>query len=396
MIPTEQIRPEDALILSCVRKCSNSERTDRMKDLIKKGIDWSYLIQASIRHGLLPIVYKALEAACPKEIPSDILGQLRQYFRANTLRNLALTAELINLLRLLKTHGISAIPYKGPALAVLAYGDVSYRQFADLDIVVHKQDVLKIKEILIPRGYKPEYELIGMKEFAYLKSNCMYNFWSESNGVLLEVHWDLLPNFFAFPFDLKGSWDHLKVLSISGSEVSTFSPEDLLLILCAQYGCKHCWERLGWICDVARLIETSNGLVSERVLKQAREMGMERTVLLGFFLANNLTGTDLPENVWKEIDNQPVVRKLAESVHQRLFDDADNPTGIFKDQLLYLKMRERFLDKARYVFYLTFTPNVRDWEFLSLPNFLFFLYYILRPFRLVLRYGARLSRVVFK
>jgi hypothetical protein len=83
-------------------------------------------------------------------------------------------------------------------------------------------------------------------------------------------------------------------------------------------------------------------------------------------------------------------------VYKKLFYEVDNPAGIFKDQLLYLKMRERFKDKARYVLYLTFTPNTRDWNLLRLPNFLFSLYYILRPIRLLAKYGVRLLGIIFK
>ena len=83
-------------------------------------------------------------------------------------------------------------------------------------------------------------------------------------------------------------------------------------------------------------------------------------------------------------------------VYKKLFQDVYNPAGIFKDQLLYLKMRERFKDKARYVLYLTFTPNTRGWKLLPLPGTLFPLYYILRPIRLLAKYGAKLLGINFK
>jgi len=391
----EHIRSEDVLLLSCIRKWSNSERTEQIKALIRKGIDWSYLIQGSIRHGLLPILYKTLAATCTEEVPEDVLAKLKDYFRGNTLQNLALTGELHNLLSLFKTNGISAIPYRGPTLAALVYGDISYRQFVDLDIMVHKQDVLRAKELLISQGYQSEFHLTEALELAYLQSNCEYNFYSSSKRISVEMHWDFLPNYFSFPLDLERCWGRLKPLLISGQQVFTFSSEDLLLILCAHYGCKHCWERLGWICDVASLVEVSNGIAFETVLKQAGRMGIERTILLGLFLTQDLIGIDLPEEILKKIDAKPVIKNLAERVYKKLFYDVDNPAGIFKDQLLYLKMRERFRDKARYVFYLTFTTNTRDWKLLPLPDFLFFLYYILRPIRLLAKYGAKLLRIIF-
>jgi hypothetical protein len=396
MLPIEQIRPEDALILSCIRKWSDSERAEQIRSLIRKGIDWSYLIQASIRHGLLPILYKTLEATCREEVTENGFAKLKDYFRGNTLQNLALTGELQNLLSLFKTNGISAIPYRGPTLAALVYGDISYRQFVDLDIMIHQQDVLRVKELLISQGYQPEFHLTGAQELAYLQSNCEYNFYSSSKGIQVEIHWDFLPNYFSFPLDLERCWGRLKPIALPNKEVLTFCQEDLLFILIAHYGYKHRWERLSWIYDVSKLVEMSDGIAWETVLRQSGQMGIKRGILLGLFLAGDLIGTGLPKNVLKTIEAEPVIKKLASRVYKKLFLDFDNPAGIFKDQLLYLKMRERFKDKARYVFYLTFTPNVRDWGFLELPSFLFPLYYILRPIRLVAKYGARLLGIIFK
>ena len=396
MLPIEQIRPEDVLILFCIQKWSDSERTEQIRALIRKGIDWSYLIQASLRHGLLSILYKTLEATCTEEVPEDVFAKLKDYFRGNTLQNLALTGELLNLMDLFKTNRISAIPYRGPTLAALVYGDISYRQFVDLDIMVHKQDVLRAKELLISRGYNPEFHLTKTQELAYLQSNCEYNFYSSSKGIQVEIHWDFLPNYFSFPLDLERCWNRLKPLLISGQQVFTFSLEDLLLIFIAHYGYKHRWERLSWIYDVAKLVEGSNGMNCETVLKRANPMGIERTILLGLFLAKDLIGIDLPERVSEKIEANPVIKKLTARVYKKLFYEVGSPAGIFKDQLLYLKMRERFKDKARYVLYLTFTPNTRDWNLLSLPGPLFPLYYILRPIRLLAKYGVRLLGIIFK
>jgi hypothetical protein len=90
-------------------------------------------------------LYQSLNTTCPEAVPKANLAQLRNYFHANAQRNLFLTQELLKLLTLFKTNGISAIPYKGPVLAVAVYGNLALRQFGDLDILVHKRDVLRAK-----------------------------------------------------------------------------------------------------------------------------------------------------------------------------------------------------------------------------------------------------------
>ena len=57
-------------------------------------------------------------------------------------------------MKLLESNGINAIPYKGPVLANLAYGNLSFREFGDIDILINKSDALKAKEIMISNGYE--------------------------------------------------------------------------------------------------------------------------------------------------------------------------------------------------------------------------------------------------
>ena len=60
-----------------------------------------------------------------------------------------MTVELNKILKLLKANNIDTIPYKGPVLASLAYGDIALRQFQDLDISINQSDIFKTKDILI-------------------------------------------------------------------------------------------------------------------------------------------------------------------------------------------------------------------------------------------------------
>ena len=62
------IRPEDDLFLCCARMCIDSERNERIKVLLKKEIDWLYLIQLALRHGLVPLQYRNFKATNPDTI----------------------------------------------------------------------------------------------------------------------------------------------------------------------------------------------------------------------------------------------------------------------------------------------------------------------------------------
>jgi hypothetical protein len=395
-ISTEHIRPEDAFLLICASMLSDPDKTERIKSLIRQRIDWSYLIERSQTHALMPLLHQTLERLKIDEIPGEIQSKIDERFRKSVFWNLVLVGELRSLAQLFEENGVLYIPYKGPTLAALVYGDFSLRQCDDLDILVHKRDIFKIKELLAPGGYRPEFDLSPSQEQAYLESNCEYNFYSETKRIHLEIHWDFLPNYFAFPFDLEASWERLTPVPIVGKTLFTFSREDLLLSLCAHYGFKHQWERLGWICDYARLAEGLPETVWEQTLNRARRMGIERGLFLGLYMAKGLVGIDLPEKVLMRIEKDRAVKRLSVSIYERLFHDFDNPVRIFKDQLLYLRMRERFADKIRYIFYLVTTPNVKDWKLLPLEGGSPGYYRMLRPFRLIVKYGLRLIISTFR
>ena len=151
-----QFCPEIELLLRCARTCVDAKTAARVKVLLRQDIDLAYLMRIARRHGLLPLVYWNLHKDYP--VPEAVLDQLRGYFRTNTIRNIILTEELIEISKLLKTQNILAIPFKGPLLAVLAYRNLALREFSDLDLWVHQRDFAAAQTVLESRGYRLEVQ----------------------------------------------------------------------------------------------------------------------------------------------------------------------------------------------------------------------------------------------
>jgi len=283
------IEPSDALLLWCIRRCADAERADRIKTLVRKGIDWSRFLEASCRHGLVPFVQRSLESGETGDIPKEILDRLRENFRKNVLWNLGRTREMVKLLDFFTDNGIQAIPYKGPVLAQMVYGDLSMRQFDDLDFFVRKETVKKVKGLLAELGYRVDFLIGGRQEDIYLGSKDEYGFWNDTESSLVEIHWEIVPRYFSIPLDVEEWFSRLAPVLLSGREVMTFCAEDLLLILCV-HGGKHSWKRLGWVCDAARVIEVNKEMDWERILDRAQKMKIVRIVLLALFFGKGPNG----------------------------------------------------------------------------------------------------------
>jgi hypothetical protein len=390
---TAGTRPEVELLLCCIQPSGDAERAARIRALIREGVDWAHVIDAALRHGIMPLLYQGIVATCPEAVPNAALDRLRKLFDDNARRNLLLTGELLKCLALLGRHGIPAVPYRGPVLAASVYGDFALRQFDDLDILVHEKDVLHARDLFVSQGFRPEFQLTPSQEAAYLRAQSEHKVIRDVDRVIVELHWRITERYFSFPLDTEQLWERLEATSLAGREVRSLSAEDLLLILCV-HGTKHLWQRLEWICDVAKLLQSHEEMNWQWVTEQACMLGGERMLFLGLLLVDELQGAVLPEVVLQRVRADRVAASLAEQVLGRLLHDVDAPPADLEASLFHLKARERWMDRVRYCVRLAVTTTPGDWALVRLPSSLFPLYYVLRPIRLVGTYGPGLLRRV--
>ena len=396
------LRPEAELLLWAGRCCEQNERASQIRSLLQGSIDWDYVLRITEHNRMTPLLYTSLNAACPELVPETVLDPLRKEFHENSLRNLLLTRELLEILKLLDSHGIPALPYKGPTLATSFYGNLALRSFGDLDILVHKHDVSRLKQLMTTRGYRADPDLTGKEEAAYLNSDREYRFLREDNGVYVEIHWQLLPHHSRFGLDTRFLWDRAVSASLAGATIKTLPPEELFLVLCVHGGDHHAWSRLRWICDIGRIIVATNGLDWDRALRQADRLGRKRTVFLGLYLAEVLLGAGVPDELSRRVRNDSAVSGLAGLVVGRLFREGFGLPG-FSEWLHYVKSmdgrRDRNitpLDRVRhFTRYLRaiITPEPADRAmFPALPVQLSFVHYFSRPFRIFREQGTTLFR----
>ena len=102
------------LLIECARAHPDPGELRRLSGLCS---DWDDLVESALQRKVAPVVFWALNRACPDVVPPEALAALRNPFRQNVKRNLLFAKELFRLLDLFGLAGIQAIPFKGPALA---------------------------------------------------------------------------------------------------------------------------------------------------------------------------------------------------------------------------------------------------------------------------------------
>ena len=376
-------RREHELLLLCARTTVPDRVATHLRQLAATKIDWEYLFLLARRHSIVPLVYLQLNRHAADLVPPETLGTLKKHYLENIARNTILTAELCRLIARFASAGIDAIPYKGPVLALFAYGNIALRRFVDLDVIVKKTDVLKAREILLADGYTASKSLSLNQQELLLRTQHNIQFSRDNRRLIIELHWEVAPHLFASTVDSDQLWENPLSIDLNGTQVKTLSAEDLLFSLCV-HGSRHLWERLGWICDIAELL-ARHTFDWPTLLKRASQADVERMFLLGMYLAGKLLEAPLPAAVEQRCAADSRLSSLADNVVEHLFSGATHVPASSREIFKYnIGVRKTLGARARYILYML-RPTDGDLGAHSLPDSLSFAYYLARPFRLLKR-----------
>ena len=377
------MRLEHELLLCCARTNASDRVAARLRELAATKIDWEYLFLLARRHSIVPLLYRQLDRHASDLVPAEFLTQLKKHYLENVARNTILTAELCRLITRFADSGIDAIPYKGPVLALFAYGNVALRRFVDLDVIVKKSDVLKAREILLAEGYTPSKSLSLNQQELLLRTQHNMQFSRDNHRLIVELHWEVAPHLFASTVDSDQLWKNLTTVDLNGTQVKTLSAADLLFSLCV-HGSRHLWERLGWICDVAELL-ARHSFDWPTLLSVAAQADVDRMFLLGVHLAEQLLDAPLPAEVRERCDSDPRLASLERNVVEHLFNGTTHVPATSREIFKYnIGVRKTLGARARYILYML-RPTDGDLGAHSFPENLSFAYYLARPFRLLKR-----------
>jgi len=258
------------------------------------------------------------------------------------------------------------------------------REFGDLDFLVLPSNLSRASSALLELGYAKKLTLTPRQEREYLRSGYEHVFGCGREHNLVELQWQVLPRFYAVDLDAEQLFQRSRIQDFESCAVSTLCNDDLLLVLCV-HAAKHHWMHLGMVHDIAAT--TNFELDWEQVMHQARQLGVERIILVSLLLARNLLGCTLPGIIL----NNPglsVSNRIALAIATDLRDGREtNPESVAYFRAMG-QLRERWSDKTRFLMRLAFTPSVGEWETVRLPDTLFPMYRGVRAFRLIKRFAA--------
>lgn len=373
--------PEFCLLTRLARTTLNSDDSARAADLLTGELQWDKFLALCWRHGLMPLVFNHLRTTFAEFVPPTSLRRIREDFQHNAARNVLLATELCCVFEEFEARGIETLAYKGPAMAIQVYGDLSLRSFVDLDLLIRPDDAALAGSVLTARGYHPHLDLTPAQELMLFRSECDRVYLREGRNIVLELHWAVAPPFFRVGVDIEQVMADVVQIEMCGSKINVPAAETLLLLLCVN-GTKDLWTVLEPVSSVNELVKRSHHLDWARVITSGREAGVLRMLHIGLALARDIFDLPLPEKITASIAADRRVIQLANEARRRLTENEMPLPGLIEKTSFRVLSREHTLDKLRYCALRALTPTYRDCS-TELPASLSFLYYGLRPLRLL-------------
>jgi hypothetical protein len=366
------------------------ETVARSHALIASGPDWQVIDEASRAHGVQSLVCSQLLANFSEAVPADWREKMRRQIQETAQRNLYMTAEMLRLASLFRDGEMFAVPYKGPLLAMQAYGNLAMRQFADLDFAIRQIDVPRAAAFLEANGYRATFGTTAPEEGAH-PTHSEYQFVRATGNVIVEMQTEITLRYFPRKLDFDLLEKRLTTVSIAGEEILSFSPEDTLILL-SVHGAKHFWERLMWIADISELSQAQPGIRWDEAFARAKEMGVSRAVHLALYLAHQMLEAPLPDFVLAKVLGDQTARKLGDGICAEFSMDANAPLPVFARFRFRVATRDSLWAGLRFAMRIATSPTEPDRAAVPLPEGISGVRRWLRPALLMKRYGIRRSK----
>lgn len=370
----ELLSVELRLLFACSRVVTTQEVEDSIRQLLEQDIDWTLFARKAIDHNLVSLSGHTLARVAPDLVPDDILGALRVTLEQTRKRNRALFEELCRLLEALARGGIEVIPFKGPVLAIQAYGDLGLRVFSDLDFLVRDGDMAATMSILLGLGYE-RTSALSEAQIAMIQHLQGQDFlYHRAAGIGVEPHTRLTPIKMALDIDYPGIWRRAQRTNVDGRTLLKLAPEDDLVIL-AVHGGKEVWWNIKWACDIAAFIESHPKLNWNAILERARAQGCLRMVLLAALLAHTYFDAAVPGAILAARQADHAIAPMAARIVARW--QGDEPMGPPSNKTLSmtrLQLHDGLVRRAHYVARTLLMPGPHHVAAMPLPRALRFAY----------------------
>jgi hypothetical protein len=363
--------------------------------------DWQPFAKACEYHQVTPFVFCQLKCLA-RDVPAGLLAHLRQRYFEISARNYHLAKQAVEIASDLGDHGIAAIAFKGPATAIVAYGNIALRQYQDIDLIIGASDLPKAVDLLIRHGFQLAPESCRPDQPKEISRTHEVTLAAPDKSYFVDLHWRLATEREgAFCPNLESILDRVDPIDLPSGKILALGREDQFVALSC-HGTKHRWARLKWLLDIAEILQRPEGLDWNRVERITFGRPLARAATrLAILLAHQLLNAPMPAALPRTLEITARTRSVASAIQVEIFarghtngldhlhSTLPHLEGSIRAWMAYLWARypKWFFEHA------VLRIDSKDRALLSLPRPLAFLYHIIRPIRLVAKHSTRVTRL---
>jgi hypothetical protein len=395
MIATDDIKREHgaemAAIILCCRIFFETATINDLKAFIAENdVDWYTFIRLASKHRIRPTVYKVIHRI---SIPADIEVLIYKQQADITKKCWQQAIETERLILLLKQHGIVAIPYKGAAFSKQFFGDLVSRESSDIDLIIKPDDLAKAIDILKYDKYQPEidevYKYLGSKYHSYYKDYNLNKFEGGKRLFHVELHWAIAETYLGIDAKVNAFiYDTDKAISLAKSEVQALNKTAHFSSIIVHHGIKDTFKCLKNIVDISQGFREPQILHNKQYLCETfAAVELKKTLAISNLLSQQLMGICLFKNENVDVPTATIGyfcnQLLGDAILQN--ENLSNLNVWIKNRML---LQDSWVQKLHFFWVSVkhrFIPGESDFHFVQLPKPIFFIYYLMKPFRSIIK-----------
>lgn len=316
---------------------------------------------------------------------NNLLITLEPVKNRATKRSLALYGVLTQVESGCRKKNIDVLSFKGPTLSALAYGNINSRFCRDLDLLVSEDEVAQVQQELLQFGFQqnyPNFPLTPKQKRYFISTYNQMVFVRKNPHTVVELHWRLFQNKHLYHVrfnDLKKSKQEIRI----GEKINYTLPLEELIIYLAIHGAKHRWEKLYWLLDFYRSSKCRN-VDWDLVFSKAQNQHVEALLIQAIHLCRYLFDAEFLSTVKASHSKDKRTSALINEALDCLLFGLEPNSGL-SASINSLRYRIKLKTDLNYRLGYFRGLSVYDFDHIKLPDSLFGLYYLLRPFSWALR-----------
>lgn len=272
---------------------------------LNEDLDWKRLQKMLVYHQVRPLFY----LACKKiDFNNDVVQKAELFSKRQAIKNQYERLELGRIIAVLLDKDISVLPYKGLFFLNKLYQNHSFREIADMDIIVPSKQAIIALQTLLEDGYvfqkncdPTEGFLIDLIENAPYPEISLVKRTELGIEVNIDFHWRINESPY-YNIDITTLFLESQMGLFDQKIILQPNHISIYWMILNHHGARECWVKLKNVADLLMYIKVHQNIPNSELSKYSSEIGMKKIHLMGTLLLNqyfleNIPKVSNPENL---------------------------------------------------------------------------------------------------